>query len=74
MGTISVMDRKGDTKLIWDPDNEVETASAKRTFDDLHGKGFLAYTVEKGGKKGSVIRDFDPDAEKIILAPPMAGG
>jgi hypothetical protein len=74
MGSLAVLDRTGDTKLIWDPDNDVEVASARRTFDDLRAKGFLAYSVDKGGKKGTVIREFDPDAEKIILAPPMAGG
>ena len=72
---IEIMDPTGDTKLIWDSENEHEVANAKRTFEDLRAKGFLAYSVKgKRGEKGEVIREFDETAERIILAPPMQGG
>ena len=74
MGELREMSHKGDTKVIWDADNATEVDNARRTFDDLKKKGFLAYTVEAKGRKGKIIREFDPDAEKIIMAPPMAGG
>ena len=75
MGELSVMGRRGDTKIIWDPGNEDEVANARRTFDDLVGrKRFLAFRVAARGSKGEQIREFDPDAEKLIIAPPMAGG
>lgn len=75
MGELAVMDRTGDTKVVWDPDNEVEVANAKRTFDDLRKKGFLAYTVnERDASKGTHITEFDPEAGKIILSPPIIGG
>ncbi len=69
-----IMDKTGDTKLIWDPNNPDEVANAKRTFDDLKGKGYLAFSVQKGGDKGEVLREFNPQQEKIILAPPVVGG
>ena len=74
MSTMSVMSREGDTKIIWDPNNAAEVANAKRTFDELRGKGFTAYRVDDTGDRSAVIREFDPTAEKLILRPAMAGG
>lgn len=73
-GALHVLDHTGDTKLIWDRKNEDEVEAAKEMFKKLRKKGYLAYTVTKDGSKGEVIKDFDPDAEKIILSPPIAGG
>lgn len=74
MGRLAIMGPEGDTKLIWDSDNEEEVANARRTFDDLRRKGYAAYSVKRSGKKGKVITEFDPDAEKIILIPRVVGG
>lgn len=74
MGEMCTLDRTGDTKLMWDPKNSDEVDAAKATFDKLRKKGYLAYSVEKNGDKGTVLSEFDPKAEKIILAPPMQGG
>lgn len=69
-----VMSNEGDTKISWDPDNPHEVAVARRTFDELvGGKRFLAYAV-RGGGKGEVVREFDPDEQQLILAPPLVGG
>ncbi len=74
MPEMAVMSERGDTKLLWNPQNTDEVANAKRTFDDLRAKGYLAYTVTANGDKGEVIREFNANAEKIILAPPLRGG
>lgn len=74
MGQLRVMGREGDTRLIWTKSNADEVKAAKKMFDDLRAKGHLAYKVTKKGKPGEVITEFDPDAEKIILAPPLSGG
>ena len=74
MGTLSVLDRTGDTKLIWDSGNADEVAAARKTFKDLKGKGFIAYSVKRKGAKGKAMASFDPDTERIIMSPPMAGG
>ena len=74
MGKISVMGKEGDTKVIWDASKPDEVESARRTFDDLKKKKYIAFKVKKDGSQGEVISEFDPDAEKIILAPPMSGG
>lgn len=74
MGTLSVMDRSGDTKVIWDHNNPDEVAAARKTFDDLKKKRFTAYAVKGSGEKGTVLDQFDPAEERIIMSPAMAGG
>ena len=71
---MKIMGVEGDTKLIWDPDNKDEVASAQKTFDDLKGKHFTAFSVKANGKAGEVLEKFDPKEEKIIMVPRMAGG
>lgn len=74
MGTLHVMDRQGDTKLMWDRKNTDEVAAARRTFEDLKKKGFSAYAVKGSGDKGVALTRFDAAEERIIMSPPMAGG
>jgi hypothetical protein len=64
----------GDLKIVWDSDKATETEHARKTFDEFKAKGYLAYKVNKAGDKGEVMRSFEPEAEKIILAPRMVGG
>ena len=71
---LAILDSTGDTRIIWDPDNEDEVANARETFNRLVKKGFQAYSVKRDGKKNAVVRDFDPEAEKLILAPALVGG
>lgn len=74
-GEMSVINHEGDTKLMWDRDNRDEVDNARRTFDDLVGtKKYAAFSVTKKGDKDEKIKRFDPDAERIILVPPIAGG
>lgn len=75
MPQLITMDRTGDTKLIWSPAVDAEVENARRTFRDLKKAGHLAYKVNPNdGTKGEQILEFDPTAEKIIMAPPMRGG
>lgn len=67
--------KRGDTKIIWDAAKPEEVETAKASFDKLVAKGYLAFRAEgKEGTKGSQIRKFDPDAERMILIPRMQGG
>jgi hypothetical protein len=75
MSELRIMDEKaGDLKVIWDKDNQEEVDAAEAQFDALVKKHYIAYTVNKDGKAGKKITKFDPDAEKIILAPMVQGG
>lgn len=73
-GMLCVLDKTGDTKTVWDRRNEAEVEAARAQFEALTGQGYLAFAVNKDGSKGDHIREFDPDAEKIILSPPLVGG
>jgi hypothetical protein len=70
-----VMGVFGDLKIMWDRTKPDEVAAAKATFDSLIKKGYAAFAVkDNDGNKGDKIKDFDPNAERIIMVGPMAGG
>lgn len=70
-----MMDRaQGDLKVIWDPERPEEVAAALEQFNSLLAKGYMAYAVNSRGNKGTQVREFDPEAEKLILAPALRGG
>lgn len=71
---LSVIDASGDTKYIWDVENDDEVDAARDTFNQLKDKNYLAYTVAANGKKGELINRFDPELGKIIMIPPVVGG
>lgn len=75
-GLMSTLDADaGDHRIMWDHGNADEVSAARRTFDDLTGKGYLAYKAEgKAGDRGEVIRKFDPKAERIIFVRQNEGG
>jgi hypothetical protein len=74
MGEMRMMGKSGDTKIIWDPENEFETDNAERNFDEHIAEGYKAFKVDKKGDKASEIKKFDPKAGKIIMSPVLAGG
>ncbi len=74
MGELAVIDSTGDTKVIWDKDNEDEVEAAEEQFDTLISKGFMAYAVTKSGEAGKKIKKFLAKAGKIIMVPPISGG
>ncbi len=74
MGQLKEMSRKGDVKLSWDCENEQEVSAAKEVFDKRIKEGWAAFAEKRLGGKGDRIRTFDPDAERIVLVPPIAGG
>ncbi len=72
--SLTVLDRTGDTKTLWDPTRPDEVALARETFEQLRKKGYLAYRVIGDGSKGEQMREFDPQAAAIILTPQLIGG
>lgn len=73
-GELAILDQTGDTKIIWNKDNEDEVDVAKSSFDKLIGKGYAAFSVKKNGDQGEQIKKFDAKAERIIMVPAMVGG
>lgn len=73
-GTMHILSERGDQRITWNARDTDEVLAARKTFEDLTAKGFVAWDVTEGGGKGERMRRFDPDAQKVILAPPQAGG
>lgn len=73
-GMMSELNETGDTKTVWDKDNEEEVEEARAQFDRLTKKGFKAFKVDKRGDQGEQMKRFDPNAEKIIFVPQYQGG
>lgn len=71
---MAILDRSGDTKTTWDPDNPDEVENARTQFKYWKDKGYAIFRVKKGGDKGEVMTKFDPEADKMIIVPPIAGG
>lgn len=74
MGELRELSSAGDTKMIWDKDNETEVEVAETSFDRLIAKGYAAFSVGKDGETDEEIDEFDPDLEMIIMVPPIQGG
>lgn len=75
-GTIQLMHHAfGDVKKKWDRNNPEEVADAKRSFEELTGRGFAAFQSDpKTGEKAGPMRVFDPTAEGLIMVPPLVAG
>lgn len=73
-GQLCIMDHTGDTRLIWDRTRPDEVEAARDAFNKLTKKGYVAYSVKADGSTGTALTEFDPAAEKIILAPAVRGG
>lgn len=81
MGTLRVMSRRGDDRLIWDeqkiqtgdPEAIAAVREAERIFAQERAKGATAFRVEDG-KPVQRIEQFDSTAEQIVLVPRVVGG
>ena len=68
-----VMDRTGDSRHRFDPNDGQELAKAEQRFRDLTGAGFTA-AVRTGPGQVSRIRSFDLNAEETVFFPRLVGG
>jgi hypothetical protein len=68
-----VMDRTGDSRHRFDPNNAKELASAQQRFHELTAAGFTA-AVRTGPGQISRIRSFDPGVEETVFFPRLVGG
>jgi hypothetical protein len=73
-GEMRIMGKEGDLKVIWDSEKTDEVKAARRQFEELTGKNYIAFSVKKDGEKNEKISKFDPELEKMILVPMVKGG
>lgn len=68
-----VMDRTGDSRHPFDPDDARELEKAEQRFYELTNTGFTA-AVRTGPGQVSQIRSFDSNAEETVFFPRLVGG
>jgi hypothetical protein len=74
-GEMAIMGKEGDTKIIWDKSKKVEVDNARANFDRLIKEGYTAFSVAGDkGEKDKQVREFNPDAERLIFVPPVQAG
>lgn len=56
-----------------DGDKVVEV-DVEQEFSRLVARNYAAYRIDPKTGDGEQIREFDPDASEILLAPPLVGG
>src|ERR671918_76381 len=73
---IAIIGQSGDTKVTWDPARPAEVEAARRQFDELTGgkHRYRAFRITDGDGRGEQMEQFDPNARRILLVPPMQGG
>lgn len=76
MGKLIVLDRTGHTTVEWDPTVEEETNEAAAKFGSIIASNFgIAYVPSTDAPgKYEQVREFDPNAEEIIVRGPLVGG
>lgn len=63
----------GDITIKWNSENEREVNLAKKLYDTSLAEGFWAYKVE-AGKGRTLLKEWNPDVEEIIMLPKQTGG
>lgn len=77
MAVLSIMDPiLGDKQIVWREDDKDSLKEAQRIFKEKLKDGWLAFKVdkEKPDRRGTLIREFDDKALKIVMVPPAQGG
>ncbi len=70
-----ILGTRGDTRVGWDLDEAEGVKEAERIFNEHRARGFAAFRVGTVDSADTVqIHQFDPEAERILQFPPIAGG
>jgi hypothetical protein len=68
-----IMDRSGDSRYDFDPQDSEALAKAERRFKQLTGRGFTAAARTSNGESRQ-LRSFDPTVEETLFFPRLVGG
>lgn len=76
MAKIYILGREGHTSLEWERGVETaERTAAEELFRARLAEGYAAFRVgESPVTEAERITEFDPEAERIVLVPRIAGG
>lgn len=71
---LKILTENGDDRITWDKENGRQAKEAKAKFIELLDKGYMAFSVDNQGNKNKKIKEFDVDAEEIIMIPKTVKG
>lgn len=74
LSAIGVMDRKGHTTHVWKKSDPKAVEEARTLYGVLTGAGYRAFNMRKDGRQGVMMKEFDPEAKRMLFMPPFAGG
>ncbi len=66
--------KSGDTRVNWDPEKPKEVDLAETAFNKLRAEGYNAFRIRGADMQGEKMETFDPQAGKVIMVAPIAGG
>lgn len=75
-GFLSIPDSTGDTRIMWNPRDRDEVATAEAAFNEAKRKGMTAFKVDAntGESSGEKVTRFDKNMGKIIMVRQLVGG
>jgi hypothetical protein len=65
---LRILNSSGDSEIQWDEDS----TAAKEKFLEKKAAGFAAFGVKDG--KSDLIKEFDVDADEIVMVRQVRGG
>ncbi len=68
------MNAKGDTKHVWDSKKPDDVNLAAALFETLTARGMQVFRVGAGGAADRRMKEFDPEAGRMIAVPQLQGG
>lgn len=71
---LCVLDKTGDTRLVWDPNDERDVTEARKAFEEAKRQGKTIYRVGDDAHPAAVMHEFDAKAGKFIAVMRMKGG
>lgn len=74
MGVIRMLNRRGDTPTAWKVKDKKSLSEAEERFAFLLKDGFTIVKDPTSNSPGTIIREFDPNANEIIAIPQLVGG
>ena len=72
--THTTVDKAAKGATASDKSKAADVEAARIVFDTLRAKGYLAFRVSRNGAKGKQMKEFDPNAERMVMVPQMQGG
>jgi len=70
-GELRVMGPSGDQKIEWDTEVQETVDTAQAQFSRLLLNGHVGFVTTGTPRK---LEEFDPEAGRIVMTPPLSGG